>query len=748
MVLAGVLAGVLTGPLGVPLAAAPASAAPPPRTAEHADRPPLAVSIETMTPSTVPRRGRITLTGEIRNRSQSTWTELNVYLFASSVPMTTSAELAEATATDETLEVGARITTPGLYDEVDDLAPGESTGYRLSVPVADLPFTDPGVYWLGVHVLGTNEEGRVDGADGRARTFVPLVRGPAQRTSLSLVVPLRAPVTRTAEGQLGNPQGWGRRLGAEGRLGRLADLAETAIDVPLTWVVDPAVLDAARSLADGNPAFDLAPPAEDRPGGSPSPDSPLTQAPAPGDPGAGDPGTGDTGTGDPQADDPQGDDPGVAPDEPEEQLGQLTEEAGIADAWLRGLLDRLAEADVLTVPYGDLDVATVLRGGFDGTFENSYRLATDAMEQLGLDADPVVAPLSGLLPDAALERLDPGLPLLLSERAADADAVEVQLRQGSRALLTSDVARVGGPTPTPPFDALSLRQRILSEAAVHGLTYGPDRPLVVSTPELWDPGRDWRSASFFAGLDVPWLRIVSLTTARAMSETEVYEGPLSYARALRRSELPEANVLATQELGTAGGVLATLLTENDTIDEQVARAAMLGSSTHARAYPRRARAATRAISAQVHGRLTQVYVEGSPLVTMSSETGNFSVTVVNDLQEPVTVGIDAETGTDRLVIRAPDVVSLGPGQRATVRLAVRATDIGVHSVRIVPTTKDGRPLGRSTVVKVRSSQVGLVIWLIMGTGAVVLVGAVGARIVRRVRRRQRTHGPLLRDLPS
>ena len=31
---------------------------------------------------------------------------------------------------------------------------------------------------------------------------------------------------------------------------------------------------------------------------------------------------------------------------------------------------------------------------------------------------------------------------------------------------------------------------------------------------------------------------------------------------------------------------------------------------------------------------------------MSSETGNFSVTVVNGLEEPVTVGIEAETGTD------------------------------------------------------------------------------------------------------
>ena len=133
---------------------------------------------------------------------------------------------------------------------------------------------------------------------------------------------------------------------------------------------------------------------------------------------------------------------------------------------------------------------------------------------------------------------------------------------------------------------------------------------------------------------------------------------------------------------------------------------------------------------------------------MSSETGSFAVTLVNGLDEPVTVGIEAETGTDELEIRSPDLVSLGPEQRATVRLPVRATDIGVHSVRLVPTTSDGRPLGRSTVVKIRSSRVGLVIWLIMGTGAAVFVAAIGMRIVRRMRDRKRTHGPLMKDVPT
>jgi hypothetical protein len=717
---AALAAGALvTTALTVPSAAHPRETA-----AAAVPKAPLAVSIESMSPATAPGRGEITLTGTIRNRSRSEWTDLQVFMFASDTPMTTSAELTEATATAETLDVGSRVTAPRQYDEVPDLSPRETTDYRLSVPVSQLGFDGPGVYWIGVHVLGTDENGRIDGADGRARTFIPLIDDREPRATLSLLLPLRAPVRRTAAGQLANPEGWLRRLGEEGRLGRLVDLADTGSAVPITWVVDPAVLEAAHSLSEGNPAFDLAPTVEEDPSASPSPtpDSPLTETPAP-------EATGDAGG-------------------PEEELGELTAEAEAAQAWLEGFVDDAEEREVLALPYGDVDPATLLRGDFGGTFENSYRLGAASLDELGVDAEPVVAPVSGLIPNAALEHLDPDLDLLLSARAADTGAAAVDLPQGSQALLTNDAARVGGPGPTPPFGALALRQRILAEAAVHGLTYGPDRPLVVRTPELWDPGANWRPAEFFAAFEQPWLRNVSAGTARAIAEAERYDAQLIYTRKQRRRELPVANVLATQELGAAGDMLAALLTQNDTIDEQVGRAAMLGSSTHARSYPDRARARTRQISEQVHARLSQVYIEGSPLVTMSSETGNFSVTLVNGLEEPVTVGIEAETGSEELEIRSPDLVSLGAGQRATVRLPVRATDIGVHSVRLVPTTADGRPLDRSTVIKVRSSQVGLVIWLVMGVGAAVFVAAIVMRIVRRVRARKRTPGPLMKDSSS
>ena len=60
----------------------------------------LSVSLETMTPSTLPRRGSVTLTGEVTNDSDETWTDLQVYMVTAAQPIQTRDGLAEAAATD------------------------------------------------------------------------------------------------------------------------------------------------------------------------------------------------------------------------------------------------------------------------------------------------------------------------------------------------------------------------------------------------------------------------------------------------------------------------------------------------------------------------------------------------------------------------------------------------------------------------------------------------------------------------
>ncbi|MGN6129571.1 MAG: DUF6049 family protein [Nocardioidaceae bacterium] len=711
---------------------------------------PLQVSIDTLSPSTVPAHGRVTISGRITNTSHDTWTDLQVYMLRSTSPLTSSADLAAAADSDPASEVGTRLAGAGLYQDIGDLAPGESTPYLLSVPRRELGLDGtPGVYWFGVHVLGALDGMRDAVADGRARTFLPLLPARVPTTRLALVVPLRAPVRRDAQGQLVDLRAWQRTLAHDGRLSRLLTLGNQAGGRAVTWLVDPAVVDAVRSVAGQNPPLDLAPttgePSQESSGPTPSSGtSPSPSAPASGSPGTGGGGAspgGPTGaaSGTSGADDqPSPSSPGT------DTTGVAGAGALEAASWIQGFQRLAASQSVMTVPYGDLDVAAALRHHGNAVLRAGRQLSARTMAELNVSATPVVAPVDGYLPAQALARVHTGRAVLLRDSAfPHADRPVLTTDRGADVVLTDSEAGTGGPDPATRWSALAVRQRLLSEAALHALSPDHARPLVVSTPQGWNPGPDVASADFFGGLDASWLQLVSVPNVVATaSPGTTGDGPV-YPRRHRRREVPAANLRASHRLIGTGDVFARLLTRNDTVDEQLAQLALLGSGALARREPVRARERTRSTIAHVHQLMRQVQVEGPPFVTMSSERGPIQITVVNGLDQEVTVAVRALTGSRDLTIDAPDPVTLGPGRRASLRLTAAAKDIGVHRVLLEATDADGHPLGSVSVFTVRTSQVGLVIWLVMAAGGVVLLAAIALRVLRRVRRRRATHGPLL-----
>ena len=709
---------------------------------------PLQVTIQSLAPSTIPANGNVTVTGQITNRSSATWRSLDVFMFTSSYPMTTASELEAASQTDPAAEVGSRLYGPGQFEKVADLAPGQTESYVLSVPRKDLGISgQPGVYWLGVHVLGSGPEGRDNIADGRARTFIPLMPRRGAATRLALALRIEAPVHRRPDGRLTRPAQWERLLGPDGRLGRVLGLGVVAGPRQATWVVDPAVVDAARSVAADNPPLSIAPTIT--PGGSP-----ISPSPSPGT------------SGSPSSSPPttsQGPSGPTAPTAPSASGGSgggegggkpnVSPLAGTASQWLDTLRGAAGKHTVMSVPYGDLDVASALRNGFDGAYLHARQLAVNTLAHLGIGSTPVVAPPDGYLPRTALRQLGPGTDVVLADQAMpDSSKPVLSWPHGPRILLTDTAAGSGGPGPNPRLAALAVRQRILSEAAVHALSPEHGQPLVVSTPTNWDPGPDWRISDFFAGLDVPWLHPVDLPALASGAHTRATRAELDYPASERRAELPRANLQATRGLVAAGRTLVSLLTLNDKVGATLSRTAMLASSTHAHANPKAAAASARETTARVDRLLRQVRLDGPSFVTMSSDQGNFQVTVVNGLDEPVTVGIEAQTqggsgqsAKSGLSIDRVDPINLGPDQRGSVRLHATARGIGVHSVILSPVTADGRPLGDSMQVSLRASQVGLVIWVIMGVGAAFLFVTAAVRVVRRVRIRKATHGPLLKS---
>ena len=229
--------------------------------------------------------------GTVTNDSDETWTASTSRLHRPQLPITSTAELAAAADRDPTADVGDRITVPGTFDTIDELAPGESAPLHRPVCRAELPESaSPASTGSASTRSATTPAAATSVADGRARTFLPLVppQAPRHRRRPSLVA------ARCAAGRAAPPTARSPDVDALGAPPRRRAAASTACSTsarragaaPLTWLVDPAVPDAVAGSPRGNPPRTLVAPdrgARPRAGETAEPASRRAPTPRPGD---------------------------------------------------------------------------------------------------------------------------------------------------------------------------------------------------------------------------------------------------------------------------------------------------------------------------------------------------------------------------------------------------------------------------------------------------------------------------------
>ncbi|WP_322920622.1 DUF6049 family protein [Nocardioides renjunii] len=705
--LAGLLTlGVATGPaLGA--AGAPATRAP----AEEPD--PLVVHLDTITP-VLPSTGDVEITGTVTNVSDETFTRVNLHAFSSQQPILDSPNLNESAGVDPGVYVGPRVTVPGTFDTVDELAPGETASFYDSVPVELLGTSgQAGVYWIGVHALGDGSVPRDDIAEGRARTFIPQEPTGDRTQEASVILPVRSRVWYDADGRVAGLDRWARRLAEGGSLDGVLDMAESAGSTPYSWLVDPAVLHAVAKLTVGNPARSIAPDPSVE-GQQPSPTETPTD-------GVDETPTLETIT--------------PATPEPTEDLSE--EDAQLiaaADAWLTRFQAIVGSDTVLTLPYGDLDVAAAARN--DATrLDQAVDRSAEVMLDLGLTSQPAVSPISDRLSEEAIAATPPGTVILLGDSAFDLPPTSpdsVVRLLGHEVVVTSTGAEAGGPGPTAATDPLALRQRLLSEAALR-LENRDTAPLVVTLPTVWN-GED--AASFFTDLDQPWLDLVPVSDVAGRSAVDVPASSLNYTEDDLAAELDPTNFSAATRATTAATLLEQVLTLQTMVETSVEDQALVLLSEQHRARPGLARAATDRLDEVLREDLASVRIEGPPAVTLSGDSGPLGATLVNELDQPVTVRVRVSTDGEMNLTGGDGVRELGPLARSVVRFEASTSEVGVHNVRLSVTSVDGVALGSTAQVPIRAARVSALIWVVMAVGALVLFGMVGYRLPGQIRQRR------------
>ena len=537
------------------------------------------MTIEELTPGEIPSVGTIEVSGTVTNVDDETWTTLNLYPVIGDAPMTTAAELRAARRSDPLGFVGERVTAPGPYSVVDRLDPGATASYSFTVARSRLGVTERGVYWFAVHVLGQDTAGRDSTADGRARTFLPLVDQPpaqgrrpdgatvVEPVPVAVVVPIRRRVLHRADGSLAETQEWIEDLGPGGTLGRLVDSAAAAGGSPLTWLVDPALTTAAAQLAAGNPPRSIAPTVDPTTGEEEPPEPTGTASASEGtDPSEGTTGSRD-GSGSPDgadgSDDAASPSPSTSlvpePVDPEDLDPEARAAARVATDWLDDLTAALSGTQqVLALPFGDLDVS--------GAAERAPELYARA-RQLGgatlpglpeaeVATEPGISSPLGYLDADAVAMASSDETLLLTDLEVgigpDGTAPALASVDGRTVVVASSGAAQGGPGPGRRLSTVSVRQRILSEAAVRLLQDEPE-PLVVVLPPGWSPDDP---EALLPPLDTTWVDLDTVSDAVAgVQPTEVDPATLNYPGSQEVAELSPAMVRAVEDQIAAGEVL-------------------------------------------------------------------------------------------------------------------------------------------------------------------------------------------------
>jgi hypothetical protein len=609
-----------------------------------------------------------------------------IRLRATRVPMTSRSELAMVESGQRSNRDGQAVPQGRIGFDAP-LAPGAQRAFSLVVPLDVLGLGPFGVYPLTLEVTGDFGQGVRSLA--RERTFLPW--SPAVKEYRELGVSWLWPVLgvprRTGPDGIFRDDTLAEEITGGGRLGRLVT---TGAQAPVTWVLDPDLLESVTDMADGYLV--------------------------------------------------------AGPRGPVEGAGREA-----AAQWLAALRGASADDEVVSLHFADVDAAGLVDAGLGGQVRAAAdrgagvvagvlgrAVTTDvgwlvggALDPAALSTQRAVGVRAAIVDGALLPR--PSASLTPSARASlpARDAVTTALMADPE---LSRLATASGAGASPTLAA----QRFLAETAmIVAESPGRARTVMVAPPRAWNPDTDALTGMLLADAEVPWTVPTSLATLRAMEPPAAGRSPTGRETATGRDTatenagLPESHLAAVARLQARADNIADLLGDPAPA-RRTARDISLRLSSAAWAdRPERAdvlwglQGAMEALEARVH------IVPGG--VTFGGRSGVLPITVVNDLEVAVTVRVALRAASEKLDIAPAEPITVAPRSSGQVVFPTEARATGIVYVDAQLLTATGDPYGPSVRKRVSITQYGTVGLLVTAGAALVLFGTATLRVVRRAR---------------
>ena len=592
----------------------------------------------------------------------------------------------------------------------DSIPPSGQVSFAIRIPVADLPFAEQGVYAIAVEVLGVRRgpaDQEFEQRQGIMRTFLPWFPNPEAITPVQMVWlwPLADYPARTAEGVFLDDQ----TPLAISSGGRLDELVQSGSLQPrsVTWIADPAVLQSVQDMTDGY----------------------RVQR------------SGEV----------------VVGDRSQDAQTWLT----TLDSALRQATPPATDAPTLrALPYADIDAGALTRAD----------MSTDVVRSI-TQAVPVASaaigqPVTGGIYWAPFGRIDRTTADLLASAGVRTVIVSGRFLRAQDAFAGANTGRAVISTSfgalqavlreprmsdllTSPqrnrSDAIEVRQAFLAESGVLAGTIpqdAPSRAVVVGPDDIrWDPSTTVVNSLLRATISAPWMTPLSLDELLSGPTNPLQRKRGGYGRIAQAAELPSEYLAQVRRASEELAGFTSVLDNPIGISDVYAAALLRSASSAWRAEPERGLELLKDTRESLNAQVSQVQVLSDGTVTFSGDTGRVPVTIENNLERSVTVGVELRASPSlRLESEPLTGINVEPGRKVSVDLQARVIGGNTLPVRVQLLTADGSRFGSPARIDVASTAYARAAAWVVAIAFVAIVVFVIVGVIRRIRIASTTSG--------
>ena len=663
----------------------------------------IAVVVDRITPIAPQPGDTLRISGKLLNSSDSPLTKVSARLGISASPLEQRAQITQQSELElnpeaEPVDYFLNKTKVPISEA---LLPGDEANFAVSIPVNDLPLGRDGVYTLMVEVLGTDGAGQM-GRQGGFRTFMPWMGPDSNPIDLVWLWPLIDYPAQEANNVLLN-EDIPRSLAPGGRLDSLLTVGSDNAD-KVSWVADPQLLQVVQDMAGGYQV---------RNGETLS--------------------VGDSST------------------ESGQWISRL-KDALLAsqdlDSVKSGKSDRLP---LRVTPYADIDAGAVTGAGMETNVVLSTTMAA------GVASSVLEQAVSGTLYWAPSGRLNRETGDLLASSGVRTVILRANALSPSQpntistglgvlgttyggmnaVLIDPGLSTTLGLNQSSQSNAILMRQRFLAETALMSQLIRKDAPsrMVVAGPReiRWDPSSEALNTLLGATGSVPWLQSASLSDLLTEDSTAIPRKRGGYGPKSQKAELPSAYLKKVQKASDQLAALTAVLDNPRGITRAYAEAILRAQSSAWRVDPATGEELVSSITTSLQDQTDKVYALSQGTITLSGESGLVPVTIANDLDRSVTIGVQLRGNPSaRLESKPLYEITIEPGKKVSVELEAVVVGGRTLSAGVQLLTPEGQEFGRVAQIELVSTAYARAAGWVIGAAFVAMVLFVVVGITRRV----------------